>query len=327
MVEIEVDVNLLQARLRRLNAVDLRPLTGGASSLSYIATATIAGDTRPVVVKVAPPGLAPVRNRDMLRQARVLRGLGPTDVPVPPVVWEDVGDPPDVPPLYVMDFVEGSSFEPLFDVDGRDPADVVGERMHDAARVLAALHAVDPSTIGLGDEAVVSLADEVGRWVRLLETVDPALVPGWEQVAASLRSTLPTPAGPAIVHGDFRLGNLLASGPTVTAVIDWEIWSVSDPRVDLGWFLVNADPDTYRRRTAYVGSTPAPEELAATYVRRLGRDVPDLDWFQALACFKSTATWALIVKHNRRRTDPDPVAEEVAVLLPGLLGRSAALLG
>ncbi len=52
--------------------------------------------------------------------------------------------------------------------------------------------------------------------------------------------------GPAVVHGDFRLGNLLAVDERITAVIDWEIWSVGDPRIDLGWFLVNADPETYR---------------------------------------------------------------------------------
>jgi hypothetical protein len=112
---------------------------------------------------------------------------------------------------------------------------------------------------------------------------------------------------------------MLASGDTITAVIDWEIWTVGDPRVDLGWFLVNADPDTYRRPTRYAGALPSPSELAALY-----GDVPDLAWFKALACFKSTATWALIVKHNRRRPDPDPGVELVAADLPRLLDRARA---
>ena len=55
------------------------------------------------------------------------------------------------------------------------------------------------------------------------------------------------------MHGDFRLGNLLAVGPEVTAVIDWEIWTVGDPRVDTGWFLTNADPATYQRPDALRG--------------------------------------------------------------------------
>ena len=142
---------------------------------------------------------------------------------------------------------------------------------------------------------------------------------GWDEVAAELRATVPPARPGAVVHGDFRLGNMLASGDSITAVIDWEIWTVGDPRVDLGWFLVNADPETYRRPTPYAGALPTPSELAALY-----GDVPDLAWFRALACFKSTATWALIVKHNRRRPDPDPGIEVVAADLPRLLARARA---
>ena len=78
--------------------------------------------------------------------------------------------------------------------------------------------------------------------------------------------------------------------------------------------------------TRYVDSLPAPAELAAIYVGALGRDVPELEWFQALACFKSAATWSLIVKHNRRRGAPDPAIEEMATVLPHLLERAQALL-
>ena len=113
---------------------------------------------------------------------------------------------------------------------------------------------------------------------------------------------------------------MLATGPDVRAIIDWEIWSVGDPRVDLGWFLANADPATYGRPTPYVGRLPSPSELAAIY-----GDVPDRDWFTALACFKSAATWALIVKHNRRRPDPDPGLEAMASVLPHLLVRARTL--
>jgi aminoglycoside phosphotransferase (APT) family kinase protein len=324
--KIEVDINVLQQRLVGIRAVDLRPLAGGASSLSYVASATIDGSVRRVVVKVAPAGLPPIRNRDVLRQARLLRRLQSTVVPVPEVVWEDPGAPPDVPPLFAMSFVEGTSVEPLFDDAVDDDPAIVADRMEEAARVLAALHGLEPQTIGLGDEPIVGVTEEVARWTRLLETVDPALAPGWQDVAESLLAEQPPAMAPAVVHGDFRLGNLLADGPTVTAVIDWEIWSVGDPRVDLGWFLINADPATYRRRTPYTGLLPAPSVLASTYAERVGREVPALAWFQALACLKSTATWSVIVKHNRRRETPDPVVEEIAGTLAGLLERAAVLL-
>jgi aminoglycoside phosphotransferase (APT) family kinase protein len=132
------------------------------------------------------------------------------------------------------------------------------------------------------------------------------------------------------VHGDFRLGNLLASGGRITAVVDWEIWSMGDPRVDVGWFLLNADPRTYERATRHSGSLPEPAELAAVYATATGRGtgpVTELPWFEALASFKSAATWSLIVKHNRRRSSPDGQLEAMAPVLPRLLARARRLLG
>ncbi len=193
--------------------------------------------------------------------------------------------------------------------------------MRNAARTLATLHALDPAAIGLADEPVVGPDAEIDRWCRLLETIDPVLGPGLARRGrraagnASRRR-----CRPAVVHGDFRLGNLLAVGPDVTAVVDWEIWT--------------------RRRSArrrrLVPRQRRPGDLPATdsvrgqhcrhrrscstvYAGALGRDVADVAWFRALACFKSTATWSLIVKHNRRRADPDPDVEAMAPVLPHLL--------
>ena len=275
-----------------------------------------------VVVKVAPAGVPPVLNRDVLRHARLLHALAGTKVPVPSVLWEDAGELPDVPPLFVMSFIGGSSLEPLFDRNGHDDVATVADRIRNAVRVMVDLHAVVPSAIGLAGEPVVALPEECDRWSRLLDTVDPALAPGWEHVADGLRAAGPPPLPGAVVHGDFRLGNMLAAGPAIRAIIDWEIWTIGDPRVDLGWFLVNADPDTYRRPTRYADALPPPAELAALY-----GDVPDLAWFQALACFKSTATWSLIVKHNRRQPEPDAEVEAMGAALPHLLDRARALLG
>jgi aminoglycoside phosphotransferase (APT) family kinase protein len=319
----ELQLEELAARLDPAGVSGLSPLAGGASSLTY--SARMGG--RRVVVKVAPPGVAPVLHRDVLRQARLMRALSATAVPVPDVLCEDAGSPPEVPPLFVMSFLEGTSLEPLFDIEdtgAEGPA--VAERMRNAARTMADLHSIDPESLSLGDEAHVGATQEIERWCRLLETVDPELVPGWQRVAAALHSSVPAGVAPAVVHGDFRLGNLLSTGEGIHAVIDWEIWSVGDPRVDAGWFLANADPETYQRPTPYVSWTPRPDELATIYRTALGRPVPDLDWFQALACFKSAATWSLIVKHNRRRSSPDAGTEAMASVLPHLLDRASQLL-
>jgi aminoglycoside phosphotransferase (APT) family kinase protein len=319
----ELGLDQVSARLALAGVSGVRPLVGGASSLTYSA---LMSDRR-VVVKVAPPGVAPILHRDVLRQARLIRALSATPVPVPDVLWEDPGSPPDVPPLFVMSFLEGTSLEPLFDVDSSDVAGpVVAERMRNAVRTMADLHSIDPRSLSIGDEPHVGASQEIDRWCRLLDTVDPELAPGWPAVASSLRSSVPPSIDPAVVHGDFRLGNLLAQGERINAIIDWEIWSVGDPRVDVGWFLVNADPESYRRPTRYVSSTPRPDELVSIYASTAGRHLPDLPWFQALASFKSVATWSLIVKHNRRRSSPDSETEAMASVLPHLLDRTRQLL-
>jgi aminoglycoside phosphotransferase (APT) family kinase protein len=181
--------------------------------------------------------------------------------------------------------------------------------------------------LDLGDVPTAAPQDEIDRWSLALQTVDPGLIAGWENVREMLMASVPTPCPSSLVHGDFRLGNLLTVGARITAVVDWEIWSVNDPRVDLGWFLLNGDPDTYGRETRYSGSMPAPAELVAVYGDSFGAHPVDLSWFQALAGFKSVATWSLIVKHNRRRAAPDPDIEMLTPVLPRLLARAGTLLG
>jgi aminoglycoside phosphotransferase (APT) family kinase protein len=315
---VEVDVDELSRRLAGAGFDDVTPLAGGASSLTFRATSQGAA----VVVKVAPPGVEPIAHRDVLRQARALKALAATRVPVPAVLWEDPGDPPRIPPLFVMSHADGESTEPLFDCG--EPAPDLAERYRNACRTMAALHSVVPADIGLGDEPVVDASAEVHRWCETLRTVDAALVPGWQRARDALLSCAPTALAPAVVHGDFRLGNLLSQGARVNAVIDWEIWSIGDPRIDVGWFLINSDPQTYRRVEPSDGIAPPTDELAAIY-RQAGGTSDDLVWFTALACFKSAATWSLIVKHNRRRRSPRADWEAMVPTLRRLLARAEDL--
>jgi aminoglycoside phosphotransferase (APT) family kinase protein len=316
----ELDQEELRQRLAAARVVEVAPLSGGASSLTFDGTL----DGRPVVIKVAPPGVEPVAHRDVLRQARIVKALAGTRVPVPEVLWEDGGDPPDTPPLFVMSRVVGEAVEPLF--DGCPVIPDLADRYRNACRVMAALHTLSPTELGLRSEPVIDPGAEVHRWSATLSTVDPALVPDWERVRDALLRCTPTAMAPSVVHGDFRLGNLMADGPRINAVIDWEIWSIGDPRIDAGWFLINCDPETYQRVPASDSVAPPTAELAEIYRHELGRDVGDLAWFTALACFKSAATWSLIVKHNRRRNAPRSELEAMAPTLPRLLERARSML-
>jgi aminoglycoside phosphotransferase (APT) family kinase protein len=317
---VEIDLDELSRRLSGAGGpviTDVVPLAGGASSFTFHGVS----DGRPVVIKVAPPGVEPVAHRDVLRQARIIKALAASGVPVPEVLWEDPGSPP----LFVMSHVEGDCVEPLF--DGCAPTPDLVDRYRNACRTMAALHSLAPVALGLGDEPVVDPTAEVHRWCDTLRTVDAALVPDWQGVRDVLLDRAPSATGPAVVHGDFRLGNLVTVGPRINAVIDWEIWSIGDPRIDAGWFLINSDPDTYQRFPAAAGVAPPTAELAQIYQRELGGEVEDLAWFSALACFKSAATWSLIVKHNRRRRSPRTELEAMVPTLPRLLARARSMVG
>ncbi len=177
---VELDLDELRRRLAGAGFADVTPLAGGASSLTFRG----ARDGRSVVIKVAPPGVEPVAHRDVLRQARIIKALAVTRVPVPEVLWQDPGEPPRIPPLFVMSHVDGDSTEPLF--DGCEPTPDVVERYRNACRTMAALHSVAPAALGLDGEPVVDPAVEVHRWCDTLRTVDAALVPGWQDVRDAL---------------------------------------------------------------------------------------------------------------------------------------------
>jgi aminoglycoside phosphotransferase (APT) family kinase protein len=317
---VEIDLDELRRRLADAGLSDVAALGGGASSLTFRGQR----DGLAVVVKVAPPGVDPIAHRDVLRQARILKALAGTRVPVPDVLWEDAGNPPHRPPLFVMSHVEGDCVEPLF--DGCPPTADLVERYRNACRTMAALHSLSPIDLGLVGQPVVDPVSEVQRWCETLRTVDAALVPDWQGVRDALLGCAPTAMVPSVVHGDFRLGNLMAVGAHVNAVIDWEIWSIGDPRIDAGWFLINCDPETYQRVPASAGVAPPTTELVEIYQDELGREIADLAWFAALACFKSAATWSLIVKHNRRRRSPRAELEAMVPALPRLLGRARSIL-
>ncbi|MFI5045683.1 MAG: phosphotransferase family protein [Acidimicrobiia bacterium] len=294
----------------------LRPLQGGTSSITYRADLDLPDGTRePVVLKVAPAGLDPVRNRDVLRQARLLRSLDGTGLPVPRVLAEHLGAPPEIPPFFVMSFEQGECIEPsTLSADARLSPEEVRSRELDAARILGSLHVLDPVALGLGDEPEVSPADELDRWVQSFAACDEDLRAGSDDVRDLLAQTTPPAAASALIHGDFRLGNTLSSGSAVVAVIDWEIWARSDPRVDLGWFLLMANPDPILGRSQAEGM-PSNEELIQTYEEARGTTVHDFGWFEALVRYKQAAISALLARNARRRGEPSTTNEGIGNLL------------
>lgn len=303
----------------------ISPLTGGTSSLTFLVElAGVAPGETPVVLKVAPPGLAPLRNRDVLRQARLQRAVQGNHRPLAPdVLFTDPGDPPDVPPFMAMNLVPGECVEPVLCDPAQRPAPgQVRARYFDAVQVLAQLHEIIPAEVGLADEPAVGLRDEVDRWTRAFATLPREMSGEYERAAKALLASMPAPLPPAVNHGDYRLGNTLCDGGRVNAVIDWEIWSLGDPRVDLSWLTYFTDDAGHPAvAPGTVAGTPAGREVVRAYEAALGRPVPDLGWFDALTRYKEAATTGLLLKRALKLGRP--VKESMARMdLPRLVQES-----
>ena len=264
----------------------LTRLPGGHSGLTY----RVETSEGPLVVKSVPEDQKAVGRHDMLRQARMISALASTDVPVPAIVATDDTEPA----WFAMQLVAGESLEPVLDEPAVPPS-LAAQRMFRAAEILPALHDVPLDKVPVDADAL-SPRDELSRWARTMAAVPPHLVPDADRLHQRLSDGIPAAVGPTLVHGDYRLGNLICTGTEAAALIDWEIWSVGDPRVELGWFLVFADGSNFPGVGREVEDLPTSHELVEAYAAD-GRPVDDLAWFDALGRYKMAA----IMGHNLRR--------------------------
>lgn len=204
--------------------------------------------------------------------------------------------------FYLMADVEG--FNPTVELPDRHAADPAlrHEMGLSAARAAAVLGETDHGALGLADLGHPEgfLARQVGRWLRELDSYTaldgypgPSL-PGVGGIADWLERYRPPEARPGLVHGDYHLANLLYSrtGAQVAAVVDWEMVTVGDPLLDLGWLLATwpgPEGATGSPRPSALGAAgglPTPEELVAAYSGHSSRDVSAITWYRVLACFK-----------------------------------------
>lgn len=310
---------------------DLRPLTGGASSLTFVFDVSGGpSDGAEVVLKAAPPGLEPVRNRDVLRQSRLFRALdGQPGVLVPKSLFEDAGDPPEIPPFFAMNMVPGECVEPNLASDADRPTpEATKARSFDAMKVLAAVHKVSPQAVGLGGEPIVTLGDEIDRWTRAFETVSSELSGDFMRAATALHATKPEPMAPVVNHGDYRLGNTLCEGDHLTAIIDWEIWSLGDPRVDMTWFTFFTDEAEHPAVVpGVVAGTPTRQELIEAYEAAMGVTLRDLRWFDALTKYKEAAATALLIKRGLKAGPLSPSNQRMLPALPRLVSGALEIVG
>jgi aminoglycoside phosphotransferase (APT) family kinase protein len=264
-------------------------LLGGRSNLTYAVT----DGRRRWVLRRPPLGHVLATAHDMGREYRVLSALGPAGFPVPATVL--YCPDPDVlgVPFYLMDHVDGTVHRDPGRLAALGPA-VVRTLVLSLVETLARLHAMVPDRIGLADFGRPEGYNgrQVRRWKRQLDASRCREVPGLPELADRLAARIPAGGPGAVVHGDFRLDNvLIGPGGEIRAVLDWEMSTLGDPLSDLALLLVYSGRpmqggDGPPCAPFEVPGHPGADEIAAHYARRSGRDVGDLRWYVAFAAFK-----------------------------------------
>ncbi|MFF4829322.1 phosphotransferase family protein [Streptomyces sp. NPDC001312] len=265
-----------------------RLIEGGRSNLTY----AVSDGASQWVVRRPPLGHVLATAHDMGREHRVISALHPTEVPVPRTVLLCEDEDVLGAPFYVMEFVEGT---PYRTADQLAPLGV--ERTRNAALslvdTLVELHAVDPAEVGLeGFGRPEGFLDrQLRRWGKQLAASRNRELAGVDELHAALGRALPVSPAPAVVHGDYRLDNvLLGPDDRITAVLDWEMSTLGDPLTDLGLLVMYSTPlgmpDSPVSTTAEAPGHPSAAELVERYADRSGRDVSAVSWYTAFAWFK-----------------------------------------
>jgi aminoglycoside phosphotransferase (APT) family kinase protein len=316
--------------------IDVELVTGGRSNLTF----AVHDGQHARILRRPPLGHVQPTAHDMRREYIVMKALGKTDVPVPKAVA--YCDDPDVmgAPFYLMERVEGTPYREAEELEALGPA--VTARICEAmVDTLVRLHRVDPVAVGLGEFGRPSgfLVRQVDRWDRQMASSMQRRIDRLDDLVEALRMQAPTipdvcmeDGTAAIVHGDFRLDNLLIDHGRVTAVLDWEMATLGDPLTDLALLVVYSSmteifdvPElgTASRAPGFLG----PEATMARYAGQSGRSLDAMPFYLALAHFKLAVICEGIHRRHVEGTTPDGAFGKVGDAVQPLVLAGLAALG
>ncbi|MES2444937.1 MAG: phosphotransferase family protein [Pseudomonadota bacterium] len=262
------------------------------------------------------------------REHRLIAALHPTGFPVarPHGLCED--DTVIGSAFYIMEMVEGRTLW-----DGSLPRMTPPERTahYDAITdTLAALHAIDPEAVGLGDYGKPGnyFERQVGRWSKQYKASQTDDLPEMERLIEWLPQTVPEQTRTSIVHGDFRIDNMIFHGsePRVLAVLDWELSTLGDPLADFSYYLMSwvTQPEGRSGVKGLTGASGIPplEAVVERYCVATGRDgVPQLDWYFAYNLFRLAG---IVQGIKQRMIDGNASSAQAAATVARMPGLVAA---
>jgi aminoglycoside phosphotransferase (APT) family kinase protein len=307
---------------------------GGGSNFSFLLERE--NGSRFVLRRPPRPPLPPTAH-DVVRESRLQLALAPLGIRVPVIraVCED--DSVLGVPFYVADYIDGdvvtTTLPSPLDTDD-DARKRLGEDLVDT---LVEIHAADVTAPALAQFARAGNYAErqVQRFAQLWEVNQTRDLPVVVDVGRRLAETVPAPLPPTVVHGDYRLGNMIVRAGRIVAVLDWEMGTIGDPRADVGYLAAtysepggSANPLGTSAVTATRGF-PSRAELVARYVERSGRDVEPLAWFEALALWKAAVFCEAIYGRYVRGelTSDDDRASRFETGVPSLAEAAAQRVG
>ena len=281
----------LADRLENLETpLDFELLAGGHSNLTYRVTDAAANT---YVLRRPPLGHVLQSAHDMGREHKIIFALQGSSVPVATTVGLCADDSVNDAPFYVMNYVAGPVLH------NHEAAAALSEKDRGALGlhvidVLAALHQIDPDAVGLGDlgRKEAYLQRQMKRWVTQWDATKTHEVPAMDESTRLLAERMPEQVGSAIVHGDYRLGNMITNDGKVSAVLDWELCTLGDPLADVGYLLNSwvAPGEREEDLTATsAGGFCSRETLSARYAQSTGRDLSDINYYRAFSHWRLAA--------------------------------------
>ncbi|MFE7567236.1 phosphotransferase family protein [Streptomyces sp. NPDC057539] len=271
--------------------LDARLIEGGRSNLTYAVTDT-ADPAHRWVVRRPPLGHVLATAHDMKREYRVIEALHPTAVPVPEPLLLCEDESVLGAPFYVMEYVAGTPYRTAEQLAPLGPERTRGAVLA-LVDTLVELHAVDPAAVGLDDFGRPDgfLERQLRRWGKQLDASRDRELAGIDELHAALGRSLPGPPAPTVIHGDYRLDNVLIDeDDRIRAVLDWEMSTLGDPLTDLGLLVMYSTPleltGSPISTTAEAAGHPTPGELIERYAAGSGRDTSAISWYTAFAWFK-----------------------------------------